>query len=168
MSSEPLYSTIVCTRCRHVSLLADDSDETRCADCAAPLLFLPGAKFVAGDLPLFAQLERIVYDAELSRSDAALVAADLEGVSTRWEPPDLVLASLSSRLPGLASAYDPKQDYSRLLLVVGMLLTIVGSRLAFGTLGPKRDLRPSGIRGLAGTEPGGEARLRQAGGKGAK
>jgi hypothetical protein len=61
----------------------------------------------------------------------------------------LVLAHLSSRLPGLIAVYDGKQDYSRLLLTVGMLLTIVGSRLAFDTLAPNQKPRSSGIRGLA-------------------
>ena len=168
MLSEPLYSAAVCTPCRHVSLLADDSDDTLCAVCSTPLLFLPGVKFVAGDLRLFAELERIVYDAELSRSDAALIAADLEGVSIRWEPPDLVLAHLSARLPGLSAVYDSKQDYSRLLLVVGMLLTIVGSRLAFDTVAPSQNLRSSGIRELAPIETGPRARLLQARGKQSK
>jgi hypothetical protein len=150
MPADSLYSAIVCTRCRHVALLADDCDESRCAVCSADLLFLPGAKFGTHDLSLFAQLERLVYDAELSKSDAALVAADLESVSRRWEPPDLVLAQLSARLPGLSSLYDARQDYSRLLLVVGMLLTIVGARLAFDTMAPNRSLRSrSGIRELA-------------------
>lgn len=149
MPADSLYSAVVCTRCRHVALLADDCDETLCAACSAELLFLPGAKFVTRDLSLFAQLERIVYDAMLSKSDAALIAADLESVSRRWEPPELVLAQLSLRLPGLSSLYDIRQDYSRLLLVVGMLLTIVGARLAFDTMAPRGRLRSaSGIREL--------------------
>jgi len=151
MTGDSLYSAIVCTRCRHVALLADDCDETTCATCAAEILFLPGAKFLARDLKLFAELEHVVYDAALSRSDAALVAADLETVSRRWEPPELVLAQLSERLSGLSRLYDPKQEYSRLLLVVGMLLTIVGARLAFDTMAPSQRLRArpaSGIREL--------------------
>jgi hypothetical protein len=99
---------------------------------------------------LFADLERIVHAGELSRVEVALVAADLESVSRRWEPPDLVLAQLSHRLPGLVAAYDSKQDYSQLLLVVSMLLTIVGARLALGTVAPNRSLQPSSyIRELA-------------------
>lgn len=150
MPSDLRYSIVVCTRCRRVALLADDSDDGRCAACGAEVLFLPGPRFAHRDLPLFADLERIVHAAELSRGEAALVAADLESVSGRWEPPDLVLAQLSHRLPGLGAVYDSKQDYSQLLLVVSMLLTIVGARLALGTVAPNRSLRPiSDIRELA-------------------
>jgi hypothetical protein len=99
-------------------------------------------------LPLFAALERVVHDAALSKSEATLVAGELESVSGRWEPPDLVLNRLSQRLAGLSDLYDTKQDYSRLLLVAGILLTIVGARLIVSGPGP-RSHRSSGIRELA-------------------
>jgi len=61
----------------------------------------------------------------------------------------LVLRHLSHRLDGLSALYDPRQDYSRLLLVVGILLTIVGSRLIFNAPAVQRSRRASGIRELA-------------------
>jgi hypothetical protein len=150
MASESLYCAVVCTHCRHVILLADDCEETRCAACSAELLFLPDAKFIARDLPLFAELERIVDEAALSKSDAALIAADLEGVNRRWEPPELALAQLRLRLPELGKVLATDHDYSRLLLLVAMLLTIVGARLAFDVVAPQRGLRASsGFRELS-------------------
>jgi len=149
MSADPLFVAAICAECRHVALLARGGDVRSCPLCSAGLFLLPGVRFVHRDLPLFAELERIVYDAQLSKSEATLIAAELESVSGRWEPPDLVLQHLSHRLQGLATLYDPQQDYSRLLLVVGMLLTIVGSRLIFSAPAPIGSRRPSGIRELA-------------------
>jgi len=149
MSVDSLFSAAVCAECQHVALLASESDASHCPLCSAALFLLPSVKFVDRDLPLFAALERVVHDAELSKSEVTLVAAELESVSARWEPPDLVLERLSHRVAGLSRLYDPKQDYSQLLLVVGMLLTIVGSRLIFNAPAPNRNRRPSGIRELS-------------------
>jgi len=98
------------------------------------------------DLQLFTELERIVHEAELSRSEAASIAAELESVSLRWEPPELVLQRIKPRLAGLQAVYDPKEEYSRLLLVVGMLLTIVCTRMIGEAPTRRPSSRPSGIR----------------------
>jgi hypothetical protein len=66
-------------------------------------------------------------------------------VSLRWEPPELVLHGISPRLDGLRSLYDSKQEYSRLLLVVGMLLTIVCARMIGEASTRKASSRPSAI-----------------------
>ena len=66
------------------------------------------------------------------------------------EPSALIdFQRLSERHDGLSGLYDPKQDYSRLLLVAGILLTIVGSRLIMSGPGPRASRRSSGIRQLA-------------------
>lgn len=150
MSLKAPYSAIICTQCQHASLVPDDDLEaTFCALCGASVLAVPGASFVHDDLPLFADLERIVRSAQLSRSEAMLIAAELESVSQRWEPPELVLQRISPRLHGLQAAYDPRQEYPRLLLIVGMLLTIVCSRMISEASGSKPRFRPSGIRRVA-------------------
>ena len=150
MSLKSPYSAILCTQCQHVSLVPDDDLESMfCALCRASVLAVPGARFVHDDLPLFAELEQIVRSAQLSRSEAMLIAAELESVGQRWEPPDLVLQRLSPRLHGLRAAYDPKQEYPRLLLIVGMLLTIVCSRMIGEASGSQPRFRPSGIRRVA-------------------
>jgi hypothetical protein len=149
MSPEPLYVAAVCTQCVHASLVLDnDSESSFCALCGATSLAVPGAKFIHDDLPLFAELERIVHGAGLSKSEATLIAAELESVGLRWEPPELVLQRISRRLDGLQAAYDPKQEYSCLLLVVGMLLTIVCARMIGQAGALKRSPHPSGIRRL--------------------
>jgi hypothetical protein len=103
-------------------------------------------------LLLFADLERIVHDAGLSRAEAALIAGELEAVSLRWEPPELVLRQLCRRLDGLEGTYEPTEPYPRLLLVVGVLLTIVCAHLTASEPSvPVR--RSSGLRLAADAVP---------------
>jgi hypothetical protein len=99
------------------------------------------------EVPVFEQLERVVHDAQLSKSEAALIAGELESVSLRWERPDMVLQQLCCRLRGLQVIYDSNQEYSRLLLISGMLLTLVGARMLDGSA-VNRSLRSSDIRSL--------------------
>jgi hypothetical protein len=145
MLPEPLYSAAVCTQCQRASLVPGDESRS-CALCGARAVAVPGVQFIEDDLPLFAELERIVHNAKLLKSEAVLIAATLESVSQRWEPPELVLQHVSSRLEGLQGLYNPKQEYSRLLSVVSVLLTIVCTRLVSGASAPKRSSPPSGIR----------------------
>jgi hypothetical protein len=122
MLPEPLYSAAVCTQCQRASLAPGDESRS-CALCGARAIAAPGGQFIEDDLPLFAELERVVHKAKLLKSEAVLIAAALESVSQRWEPPKLVLQHVSSRLVGLEALYNPKQEYSRLLSVVSVLLT---------------------------------------------
>ena len=147
MLPEPAYLAVICTQCQRASLLpVDDSEPAPCATCGAGTISVPGHQFIRKDLPLFASLEQIVYHAELSKTEATLIAGELESVALRWEPPDMVLRRISPRLAGLRTAYNPKQEYSHLLLIVGMLLTIVCARMIGGPATPARSSRPSGIR----------------------
>jgi len=150
MLVKPLYSAAVCSECQHACLVADGEQEGNfCRLCGADNLAIPGAKFVRADVPIFEQLERVVRDARLSKNEATLIAGELEAVGLRWEPPELVLQQLSLRLDGLRALYDPKQEYSRLLLTAGMLLTIVCARMIDRTPRSSRSTRSSGIRCLA-------------------
>jgi hypothetical protein len=99
----------------------------------------------------------------LSKSEAALIAAELESVGSRWEPPELVLDHLAPRLPGLRKLYDAKQDYSELLLVAGLLLVIVCARLVNKPPAFHRTQYPSGFRkvGEAANPPVRTARRRR-------
>jgi hypothetical protein len=149
MSIKPLYRAAVCSECQHASLVPeDDAEPNFCALCGASNLAVPGAKFVQGDLACFEQLERIVHHAQLSKSEATLLAGELESVGRRWEPPDLVLQHLSQRLEGLQTLYHPTQDYSRLVLLASMLLTIVGARMLGRAPKSHRGTRSSGVRRL--------------------
>lgn len=150
MPLKPLFSAAVCSECQRASLVPDDDPEANaCARCGGTNLAIPGAKFVQADVPIFEQLERIVHDARLSKSEATLIAGELESVGLRWEPPELVLQSLSQRLDGLQAVFDPKQEYSRLLLIAGMLLTVVCARMIDTAPISTRTTRSSGIRSLA-------------------
>jgi hypothetical protein len=157
MLPEPSYFAVVCSQCQRASLVRDDygdSDSDRgqssaCVRCGAPNRAVPGASFIRDDVTLFAELERIVHHAQLSKREVALIAADLESVSLRWEPPELVLDRIRARLEGLRALYEPKQDYARLLLVVGMLLTIICARMVDDATAVQSS-RPSGIRELSG------------------
>lgn len=148
MSPAVLYSAGVCGECRHVSLVPHGELELkRCALCGGTSLAIPGAKFLHAEVPVFEQLERVVHHAQLSKSEAALIAGELESVSLRWERPDIVLHQLCCRLQGLQVICDANQEYSRLLLVSGMLLTLVGARMLDGAaMNPST--RESDIRSL--------------------
>jgi hypothetical protein len=147
MLPTPAYFAAICMQCQRASLLPEnDSESFFCATCGARSISVPGRQFIRKDLPLFAELEQIVHDAELTRSEATLIAAELENVDLHWEPPDMVLRRISPRLAGLRAVYDPKQEYSQLLLVVGMLLAIVGARMMGSSSQKLQSSRPSGVR----------------------
>ena len=120
-------------------MLDGETERGFCGGCGGRRLSVPGAKFTAGDCELFAQLADAVQVANLSKTEAALLAGELESVGLRWEPPELVLKRVSARLHALPALYTPEQDYSRLLLVVSLLLTIVCAR----TVGPAREAQQS-------------------------
>ena len=115
--------------------------EPSCPRCGAASLRVPGALYTPKDVQLFSDLEDVVHAAELSSRGAAFVAAELETVGLRWEPPELALERVARRLPGLHRVYSPRQDYGQLLLAVSMLLTIVCARLQ--NPGQARSIRPN-------------------------
>lgn len=149
MSEPSLHVAVVCQRCERASLVPEQETETAaclCAECGERLLVVPGGQVTPRAQQLFADLERVVRAAALSKSEAALLAAELESVGSRWEPPELVLDHLAPRLPGLGKLYDAKQAYSQLLLVAGLLLVIVGARLISKPAEYHRGQYPSGFR----------------------
>ena len=130
MRPTPSYFAAACTGCRRPSLIVQPiAEHIVCPRCAGECLLVPGAEYTAADVMLFAELEAVVHDAQLSSRGAASIAAELEAVALRWEPPELVLERVAHRLRGLQRVYSPRQDYGHLLLAVSMLLTIVCSRL---------------------------------------
>lgn len=147
MSEPSLHVAVVCQRCERASLVPElETEACLCAECGDRLLVVPGGQVTPRAQQLFADLERIVRAAALSKSEAALLAAELESVGSRWEPPELVLDHLAPRLPGLGKLYDPKQAYSQLLLVAGLLLVIVCARLVSKPTEYHRGQFPSGFR----------------------
>lgn len=153
MSESSLHVAVVCQRCERASLVPELEAEARlCADCGERLLVVPGGQVTPGAQQLFLELERVVREAALSKSEAALLAAELESVGSRWEPPELVLDHLAPRLPGLDKLYDPKHAYSQLLLVAGLLLVIVCARLVSKPTDCHRGPYPSGFRRVAGPD----------------
>jgi hypothetical protein len=156
MSEQALHIAVVCPRCERASIVPElEAVSSVCADCGSDQLVVPGGQVTPRAQPLFLELERVIRSAALSKSEAALIAAELESVGSRWEPPELVLDHLAPRLPGLRKLYDAKQDYSELLLVAGLLLVIVCARLVNKPPEVHRTQYPSGFRkvGEAGTRP---------------
>jgi len=130
MPHAPTYFAAVCMSCRRASLFMQAADgDSACPRCGATSLRVPGAHYSPSDVALFTELEAVVHAAQLSRRGAAFIAAELETVGLRWEPPELALERVARRLPGLHRVYSPRQDYGHLLLAVSMLLTIVCARL---------------------------------------
>jgi hypothetical protein len=147
MSEQALHIAVVCPRCERASIVPEiDAASSVCADCGTSQLVVPGGQVTARAQPLFLALERVVRAASLSKSEAALIAAELESVGSRWEPPELVLDHVAPRLEGLREFYDPKQDYSELLLISGLLLVIVCARLVNKPPAVHRTQYPSGFR----------------------
>lgn len=138
------YVATVCMSCHRASLVPQRTEpELQCSRCGTESRLVPGAEYAPAEKALFDALEQVLDRAKLTPAASALLAADLEAVSSRWEPPELVLARVSRRLPGLEQCYIPQQNYGRLLLVVSMLLTMFGARLQFQTRPKWHD---SGIR----------------------
>src|SRR5690242_13867778 len=120
-----IYSATACTECKRTSLVLERVEtKLECPRCGAPSLLVPGVEYTRDDLALFNALELIVHRAELPSTSAVLIAAELEGVSSRWEPPELVLERIAPRLPGLRGCFSRTQDYAQLLLVVSILLAV--------------------------------------------
>ena len=139
-------------------MLEGEAERGFCGGCGGRRLSVPGAKFTAGDCELFAQLADVVQVANLSKTEAALLAGELESVGLQWEPPELVLKRVSARLHGLPALYAPEQDHSHLLLVVSLLLTIVCARMVGPVREPKQISRGSGVRPVVRSDtPDGQA-----------
>ncbi len=141
MPHAPTYFATACTGCRRTSLTVQTEQEPSCPRCGAASLRVPGAVYTPKDAQLFTELEDVVHAAQLSSRGAAFIAAELETVGLRWEPPELALERVARRLPGLHRVYSPRQDYSHLLLAVSMLLTIVCARLQ--NPGQPRSIHPN-------------------------
>src|SRR5688572_15963618 len=141
MPHAPTYFATACTGCRRTSLLVQTDQEPSCPRCGAASLRVPGGVYSPKDVEFFSELEDVVHAAELSPRGAAFIAAELETVGLRWEPPELALERVARRLPGLHRVYSPRQDYGHLLLAVSMLLTIVCARLQ--NSGQPRGTRPN-------------------------
>ena len=147
MKTHLKYVATACMSCRRTALIVQDAvPPLACPRCRGASRLVPGAEYLADELALFNALEHIVEQAQLQVTTAALLAAELETVSERWEPPELVLARATRRLPGLNGCYSPRQDYAQLVLVVNMLLTMVCARLHLPRPEEQRWTRESGIR----------------------
>jgi hypothetical protein len=130
MRQTPPYVATACTGCRRASLIVQsDSLDAVCPRCGAERLLAAGAEYSFDDVALFTALDTVVHEAELTGTAAARVAAELESVGEKWEPPELALDRVAQHLPRLRGCYSPRQDYEQLLEIVSMLLTIVGPRL---------------------------------------
>lgn len=121
-------SAAVCADCGHCSLFPDEAPEAGvCVVCGADNLRVPGARFLQRDALLFAQLDRVVQRAQLSRSEATLIAAELGGVGSEGAEP--VLQRIGKRLSELHSVCATRPLSSQQLLIAGTLLTIVCARM---------------------------------------
>lgn len=149
MLPTPRYCAAVCIECRQAAVVLDDPAIAHfCANCGTRSRKVPTSTMAAADVPLFLALERIVSRADLSRSEAALLAAELEAVSSRWDAPASVLTQLSARLEGLMELCEVMPGYSQQLLLVDMLLTTVAARM-FGERAATRRSHHSGLRPAA-------------------
>lgn len=156
MPHTPTYCAAACTGCRRAALLVQTtSDRLACPRCGEDCLAVPGAEYAPSDVRLFSELEQVVDAAQLSSRGAAIIAAELETVGLRWEPPELALERVARRLPGLRRLYSSREDYGQLLLTVSMLLTIVCARLQ-APAEPRGALhRQSGVHATFREDPSG-------------
>ena len=146
----PRYCAAVCVECRQAAVVLDDPVIVHfCATCGTQSRKVPTSTMAAADVPLFRALEQIVSRADLSRSEAALLAGELEAVSSHWDAPESVLTQLSARLEGLKELCEVMPEYSQQLLLVDMLLTTVAARMFGEHAAERRISHHSGLRPAA-------------------
>lgn len=136
-----------CVSCQRASLVLQRAEpEVKCRHCGAASQLIPTAEFLPGEVALFEGLEQVVHRANLTPTVTASITADLEAVSMRWEPPELVLARIAPKLPGLRRWYNARQNYAHLVQLIGMLLMIVGGLRRTPAAQDKTRWRDSGVR----------------------
>lgn len=141
------YVATVCADCQRASLVRHQPDlSLECPHCGAPRQLVPNAEYLPDEVPLFDAIERVVHRATLTPSATALIAAELEAVAERWEPPELVLGRIAPRLPGLRRCYSPRQNYGQLVLIVSTLLVIIAARLPSPAAQRNKRWHESGVR----------------------
>jgi len=125
MSCLPTY----CDACERASATESGATAFECAVCGNAQRVLPGASYGAADVPLFDELEAIVYRAQLSRSEASLIAEQIERSSQDVLGWSETLVLLSQRLTGLeAFTRGATVEPARLRRLMGMLLSLVSAR----------------------------------------
>lgn len=123
------YLPTFCEPCGRASLVPQTGIELVCPACGEPSRVIPGAFYTMSDLLLFAQVEAVVYDAWLSRFEACRIADELESYALGSKDPQAAFARVDESLPGVRLICDSvKNDATRLLRALGMLLTVVRAR----------------------------------------
>jgi hypothetical protein len=124
------YLPTYCDGCGRAALVLPLPDvTTRCPNCGGANRIVPGATYRAEDVPLFIDIATVVYEAKLSRTEAARLAEELQRSAIAREPSKVSFDRLSLRIAGLeALRGSVLQDAERLKSAISMLRTAVGAR----------------------------------------
>ena len=114
-----MYIATYCAACGRASLAPRNTENApRCPTCDQPSRAVPGTSYDVADLPLFAEIEAVVFDAKLTLQEAGVIALELalEGISRSV-----------SRIPTLFTA--PLEPPTPASVRLGMLRTAVVARI---------------------------------------
>lgn len=100
------YVPVYCVPCRRCSLApaTDGAQGLVCAFCEGPTLAVPGPAYGDGDWLAFAEIDRAVFESDLSAVDAASLASDLQAMLDAGAPFAQTMNAALGRFPGLVHA----------------------------------------------------------------
>lgn len=100
----PRYVPVHCEECARSSLSLPTEGCPICSFCEAPARVVPGPIFGDGDWLAFAEIERSVYDADLSAEVASHLAEELQQAIERQDEPIHIVQEMIKRVPALVKA----------------------------------------------------------------
>lgn len=121
------YQPSYCNPCGRASLVkAAALDSSPCPACGRARRVVPGSFYSVDDLPLFAEIEAIVFDTRLTPGEATLIADELERLIPEPDAPLRALEFLGHRMMRLeALRASMLHQPARLDIAVGMLASLV-------------------------------------------
>src|SRR4051794_27135723 len=100
------YVPVYCDVCARSSLAQAKNGQQplMCAFCEGPTRPIPGPAYADGDWLAFADIDNAVFEADLDAVKAASLAAELQSLLDRGEPPSVVVSRMTQSEPGLLKA----------------------------------------------------------------
>jgi len=132
--SYTLFIPTACHPCKRTWLASPTFDVAAvCPSCHGQAAVVPGECYRAEDVPLFEEIERAVFAAQLSEQSSYRLWVTLSNVAERWRTPDLLLLPVVEAIPSLRFLIDHSAaDRTQLARVVGMTLAVVTTQLRAG------------------------------------
>lgn len=128
--SSILFIPTACHTCNRTWLAPSTFELPVCPSCHGEAHVVPGECYRAEDVPLFEQIERVVFAAQLSEQSSYRLWAMLSNVTERWRRPDRLLLPVVDAIPSLQFLITEfGADRTQLARAVGMSLAAVTTQL---------------------------------------